>query len=124
MAATSLIPELDEIVKYGSAEKRATAITKLAKLFVQGSSIFGPQHVELFDGILIGLVPAAEPAARASVAARFASLSNAPPGVFNYLAREDEIRIAGPLLSRSPLINEEFLLVFVCVLGLAHLAAI
>lgn len=124
MAATSLIPELDEIVKNGSAEKRATAITKLAELFVQGSSIFGPQHVELFDGILIGLVPAAEPAARASVAMRFASLSNAPPGVVNYLAREDEIRIAGPILSRSPLINEELLMEIARAKGQAHLAAI
>lgn len=124
MAATSLIPGLEEIVKNGSAEKRATAITKLAELFVQGSPIFGPQHVELFDGILIGLVPAAEPAARAGVALRLASLSNAPPGVVNFLAREDEIRIAGPLLSRSPLMSEELLMEIARAKGQAHLAAI
>jgi uncharacterized protein (DUF2336 family) len=124
MAATSLIPELDEIVKNGSAEKRAAAITKLAELFVQGASIFGPQHVDLFDGILIGLVPSAEPAARAGVAARFASLPNAPPGVVNYLAREDEIRIAGPILSRSPLVNEKVLMEIARAKGQAHLAAI
>jgi uncharacterized protein (DUF2336 family) len=124
MAATSQIPELDEIVKNGSAEKRAAAITKLAELFVQGASIFGPQHVDLFDGILIGLVPSAEPAARAGVAARFASLPNAPPGVVNYLAREDEIRIAGPILSRSPLVNEKVLMEIARAKGQAHLAAI
>jgi len=124
MATTSLIPELDAIAKSGSAEKRATAITKLAELFVQGAPIFGPQHIELFDGILIGLVPAAEPAARAGVAARFASLSNAPPGVVNYLAREDEIRIAGPILSRSPLIDEDLLMEIARAKGQAHLAAI
>jgi uncharacterized protein (DUF2336 family) len=124
MAATSLIPELDEIVKNGSAEKRAAAITKLAELFVQGASIFGPEHVDLFDGILIGLVPSAEPAARAGVAARFASLPNAPPGVVNYLAREDEIRIAGPILSRSPLVNEKVLMEIARAKGQAHLAAI
>ncbi|BEV45523.1 DUF2336 domain-containing protein [Afipia carboxidovorans] len=124
MAAIPLILGLDEIVKHGSAKKRAATITKLSELFVQGAPIFGPQHVELFDGILIGLVPSAELSARAGVAARFASLSNAPPSVVDYLAREDEIQVAGPILSRSPLVTETALIEIARAKGQAHLAAI
>src|ERR1700754_4162493 len=106
----SLLPELDEIVKHGSAEKRSMAIERIAELFLQGSAHFGAQHVSLFDDILIGLVPTAELATRAGLASRLATLANAPPSVINYLAHEDEIRVAGPVLSKSLLVGEAALL--------------
>jgi uncharacterized protein (DUF2336 family) len=123
-APVSLLPELDEIVKHGSAEKRSIAIERIADLFLQGASIFGAQHVGLFDDILSGLVPRAELATRAGLATRFASLNNAPPGVIEFLAREDEIRVAGPVLSKSPLVSEAALLDIAQAKGQDHLAAI
>lgn len=123
-APLSLLPELDEIVKHGSSAKRSMAIERIAELFLQGSAHFGAQHVGLFDDILIGLVPLAELATRAGLASRLATLANAPPSVINYLAREDEIRVAGPVLSKSPLVHETALLDIAGAKGQAHLAAI
>ena len=68
--ATSLIPGLDEIVKHGDPERRAEAARRITELFLQGVANFRSDHVDLFDGILIGLVPHTEIAARADLAAR------------------------------------------------------
>ena len=68
--ATSLIPGLDEIVRHGDPKRRAEAARRIAELFLQGAASFRPDHVDLFDGVLIDLVPHAEPAARADLAER------------------------------------------------------
>ncbi len=66
-AALSLIPELDDIVRNGSVEKRAEAVERISSLFLQGAAHFETRHVALFDDILIGLVPATEVANNDSV---------------------------------------------------------
>jgi len=52
------------------------------------------------------LVPHTELAARADLAERLSLLANAPRALIGQLAHEDEISIAGPLLRRSPMIDE------------------
>jgi len=99
-AAFSLIPELDEIVKNGTAEKRAEAIERISGLFLQGAAHFETRHVALFDDILVGLVPATEIETRAELAERLSKLDNAPPTLVKQLARETEIRVSGPILRR------------------------
>src|SRR5450759_1480323 len=91
--ATSLIPGLDEIVKHGDPERRAEAARRITELFLQGVANFRSDHVDLFDGILIGLVPHTEIAARADLAERLSVLANAPRRLVGQLAREDEILI-------------------------------
>ena len=66
--ATSLIPELDEIVKHGDPKRRAEATRRIAELFLLGAASFRPDHVDLFDGVLIDLVPHTDPAARVDLA--------------------------------------------------------
>ena len=68
--ATSLIPGLDEIVKHGDPKRRAEATRRIAELFLLGAANFRPDHVDLFDGVLIDLVPHTELAARADLAER------------------------------------------------------
>ena len=62
-----------------------------AELFLQGAANFRSDHVDLFDGVLIDLVPHTEIAARADLAERLSLLANAPRGLVGQLAREDEI---------------------------------
>src|ERR1019366_7246244 len=121
--ATTLIPELDEIVKHGDPKRRAEASRRIAELFLLGAASFRPDHVDLFDGVLIDLVPHTEPAARADLAERLSVLANAPRGLVGQLAREDEISIAGPLLRRSPVIDEQILIEIARIKGQGHLLA-
>lgn len=122
--ATTLIPELDEIIKYGDPKRRAEAARRIAELFLKGAANFRSDHVDLFDGILIDLVPHAEIAARAGLAERLSALANAPRALVGQLARENEISIAGPLLRRSPVIDAQVLLEIARIKGQGHLLAI
>jgi uncharacterized protein (DUF2336 family) len=122
-AATSLIPGLEEIIRGGDPKRRADAARRIADLFLQGAANFRAEHIDLFDGVLIGLVPQTEIAARAELAERLSLLTNAPRGLVGQLAREDEIVIAGPLLRRSPLIDEQALIEIARTKSQEHLLA-
>src|ERR1700756_4458365 len=108
--ATSLIPGLDEIVRYGDSERLAETCRQITELFLQGAANFRSDNVDLFDGILVDLVPHTEIGARADLAERLSILANAPRVLVGQLAQEDEISIAGPLLRRSPVIDEQVLI--------------
>lgn len=121
--AASLIPGLDEFVKHGDPKRRAEAARRIAELFLLGAGNFRPDHVDLFDGVLIDLVPHTELAARADLAERLSLLANALRALIGQLAREDEISIAGPLLRRSPMIDERALIEIARMKGQGHLLA-
>ncbi len=122
-AATSLIPGLDEIVKHGEPKRRAEAARRIAELFFQDAAKLQPSHVELFDGLLIDLVPFTETIARAELAERLSLVANAPRALVEQLARESEILIAAPILRRSPVIEERVLLDIARLKGQDHLLA-
>ena len=86
--ARSLIPELDEIVRHDDPRRRAEAARRITELFLQGAATFRADHVDLFDGVLIDLVPHAELAARADLAERLSLLANAPRALVGQLARD------------------------------------
>ena len=121
--ATALISELDEIVRSGDPKRRAEAARQISELFLQGAAGFRSDHVALFDGVLTSLVPHAELAARAALAERLSLLANAPRTLVGQLAHEDEIAIAGPLLRRSPVIDEQVLVEIANAKGQEHLLA-
>src|SRR5713226_2868824 len=119
--AASLIPGLDEFVKHGDPKRRAEAARRITELFLLGAANFRPDHVDLFDGVLIDLVPHTELAARADLAERLSVLANAPRALVGQLAREDEIAVAGPLLRRSPVIDEQALIAIARMKGQGQL---
>lgn len=121
--ATSLFPDLDDIVKRGDPKRLAKVSRGIAELFMHGSASFLPSHVELFDHILTGIVPQTEVAARADIAERLSAIANAPPMLIGQLAREDNILIAGPVLRRSPVLSERALVEIARMKGQDHLLA-
>lgn len=124
VAASSLIPELGEIVRAGDLKRQTEAARRIAELFFAGAANFRPDHVDLFDGVLRDLVPHTELAARVELAERLSALANAPRGLVGQLAREDETAIATPLLRRSPVLDEATLIDIARTKGQGHLLAI
>jgi uncharacterized protein (DUF2336 family) len=121
--ATSLIPGLDELVRGDDPKRCAEAARRIADLFFEGAGGFKPEHVEFFDGILVGLVPRTELNIRADIAERLAAVANAPRSLVGQLAREEEIVVAGPLLRSSPVIDEKVLVEIASEKGQQHLLA-
>ncbi|WP_028133648.1 DUF2336 domain-containing protein [Bradyrhizobium japonicum] len=121
--ATSLIPGLDDIVKRGDPRRRGEIARAISELFFQDSANLRPELIDLFDNLLIDLVPHAELASRADLAERFSHLNNAPPHLINQLARENEIMVAGPVLRRSPVLDDTALVEIARLKGQGHLLA-
>jgi uncharacterized protein (DUF2336 family) len=119
----TLIPGLDELIRNGDPERRAEVARRIAELFLQDAAHLQRDHVDLFDEILIDLVPHTELVARAELAERFSSVANAPRVLVGRLAREDEILVAGPILRRSPVLGEDTLLEIARMKGQDHLLA-
>src|SRR5262249_38311006 len=89
-----------------------------------GAPTFRSQHIAVFDTVLSALAPATESTTRADLAARLASLANAPPALVGRLVRDADVRVAGPLLRASPMIEEPTLVEIAGAMGQAHLFAI
>lgn len=121
--ATSLIPGLDEIVKRGDPRRRGEVARAISDLFFHDAARLRPDLIDLFDNLLIDLVPHAELASRVDLAERFSRLDNAPPHLVNQLARENEIKVAGPVLRRSPVLDEAALVEIARLKGQGHLLA-
>src|SRR5215470_2156641 len=122
-ATTSLIPGLDDIIRGGDPSRCAEAASRIAELFLQDAPRLQPSHVELFDGLLIDLVPFTEMVARAELAERLSFLANAPRTLVGRLARENEILVAAPILRRSPVLEDGVLLEIARLKGQGHLLA-
>ena len=123
MAAASLIPGLDGIVRHGDPARRAEAARRISELFFEDAAKLRASHVALFDDILIGLVPYVETVARAELAERFSLIANAPRALVGQFARENEILVAGPVLRRSLVLDDDVLLDVARLKGQGHLLA-
>ena len=107
---SALLPELGAIVERGNDHRRSNAVREIGALFAASAGRFTDVHIELFDTILIELIPDTEAGIRAELSERLAPLGNAPPGTVIRLARDDEIRVAGPVLRRIVLVSVEVLI--------------
>jgi uncharacterized protein (DUF2336 family) len=97
----SLLPELEDVVAHGSAEKRAETLRRITSLFLDGAPRFNESHVELFDDVIGALIEEIEVQALAELARRLAPVPNAPGGVVVTLAKNDDINVAGPVLRQA-----------------------
>jgi uncharacterized protein (DUF2336 family) len=123
-AAKALFSDLDEAIRDASPERTARAVRQIGVLFAQGAEHFNAEHVALFDGVLKSLLAQTDSEARAELALQLASLVNAPPAVVQELVQDDAIRVAGPLLKNSPLVDEPTLIEVARTKGQQHLLAI
>src|SRR5262245_12888927 len=123
-ASASLIPELEHVVLYGTLEKRAATIQRIANLFIDGAPSFNEDHVWLFDDVLCRLVVEIEAKARAEMSKSLAPIPNAPSELMRKLAQDDDIAVAGPVIAQSQRLKETDLVDIAKTKGQAHLVAI
>jgi uncharacterized protein (DUF2336 family) len=103
----SLMDELESAVQSGSREMRIDALRRITDLF-----------------LLTHLVERVETHARAELARRLAPVDQAPNEVIQRLARDDEIAVAGPVLTQSPRLTSADLVDIARQKGQGHLLAI
>jgi len=123
-ASASLIPELEDVIQHGSQDKRAATVKRIANLFIDGAPHFNEDHIGLFDDVLCRLIVEIETKARAEMAQTLAPLQNAPTELMRQLAHDDDIAVAGPVLTQSVRLKETELVELAKTKGQAHLAVI
>jgi len=105
----SLLPELEDVVQHGTAEKRAETLRRITTLFLDGVPNFQAQHIALFDDVIGCLIEEIEAKALAELARRIAPVVNAPAGVVSTLAKDDDIAVAGPILKQARIADHDLL---------------
>jgi uncharacterized protein (DUF2336 family) len=129
----SIVDEVEAAINTGSAEKRLETAKRVTNLFLASAGSFNNEQVELFDEVLERLVKTIEIRAIADIGAcialaemseQLAPIAQAPPGVVRRLAKNDEIKIAGPVLKESARLRDEDLIEIAATKGEPHLLAV
>jgi uncharacterized protein (DUF2336 family) len=120
----SLITELEDAVRRGSQEKRIDTLRRITDLFLVQNDRLNEEQIQVFDQVLGHLLTRMESNALIELSERLAPINNAPSKVVHTLARDDEIAIAGPVLSLSDRLSTPDLIEIAEVKGQPHLLAI
>jgi uncharacterized protein (DUF2336 family) len=120
----SLIPELEDVIQHGSPERRAETLKRITAFFLEGADRFNEDHVRLFDDVFGRLIAEIESKAREELSRHLAPVGNAPANVVRALAKDDDIAVAGPVLTQSPRLADTDLCDIARTKSQAHLLAI
>jgi len=120
----SIIAELEDAVRHGSSEKRVATLRQVTDLFLYDGERLSEDHVKVFDDVLCLLIARVESRARAELGTRLAPVDYAPFQVIQHLARDEEIAVAGSVLTHSSRLRTSDLVEIASTKGQDHLFAI
>jgi uncharacterized protein (DUF2336 family) len=123
-ASIDLSAMLTEDLSGRSAGERSRIVRDLAGLFLHEPERYSASQVQLFDEVLSRLIRRVDEELRAELARELAPVGNAPREVMMDLASDRRIAVAGPVLAKSPCLDEEFLIATAKTRGQEHLVAI
>jgi uncharacterized protein (DUF2336 family) len=118
-ANLSIADEIETVLGTASEAKGLDAVKRVVDLFLSSAGRYNAEQIELFDNVLDRLIKTIEIRAIADVSARIAlaelstqlaAVPQAPPSVVRRLARNDEISIAGPVLTESARLSADDLI--------------
>lgn len=124
MQAHSLIDELEDAVRHGSAENRIKTLRRVTDLFLHDADRFNDEQIKVFDDVLCHLAAKIERTALAELGQRLAPVDTAPIGVIRRLANDDHIDVAAPVLTGSRRLSTSDLVEIAQSKGQGHLLAI
>jgi uncharacterized protein (DUF2336 family) len=122
--AQSIIAELEDAVRDGTSAKRVQTLRRVTGLFLNDGDRLNDEQVKVFDDVLCLLIARVETRARAELSKRLAPLDYAPFEVIQSLAWDDDISVAGDVLTHSSRLSNEALLEIASTKGQEHLFAI
>lgn len=120
----ALQQELDAAMVAASSEWCDVALRRLTDLFLCDARAYGPDHVAVYDGVMLRLVVPASRQSLAELSRRLAPVDNAPPNTVDHLSRHADIAVAGPLLERSSVLSAARVAEIAETASAAHLLAI
>jgi uncharacterized protein (DUF2336 family) len=120
----SLISEIQEGQLSKLTKRQLRALARITDLFVAGAGRYSTQQIEMFDEVFKTFVSVIELKTRARLARCIATNSSAPATLVRAFAFDDNIDVAGPVLSQSAALTEEDLIAVAGTQSQGHLHAI
>src|ERR1700688_2410327 len=118
-AQQSLIIELEDAIRGGSSEKRVETLRRVTDLFLNDADRLNEEQIGLFDDVLCHLIKRIETKALGELSGHLA-----PIDVIRQLARNDQIAVAGPVLTQSARLTADDLIEIAGTKSQQHLLAI
>lgn len=122
-ARESLISELEDAIDHGSNGACVAVLRRVTDLFLSAEH-YDEEQIALYDDIIGRLIVHIETKALAELSERLAPIDHAPPKVIEHLVFNEEISVAGPILSQSNRVGESVLITIARTRSQAHLLAI
>src|SRR5262245_14601093 len=97
----SLIAELEDALKNGSADRRVQILRQVTDAFLNDADRLNDQQISVFDDVLCHLIERIETRALVQLSNALAPVDNPPLEAVRSLARNDQITVAGPVLTQS-----------------------
>jgi uncharacterized protein (DUF2336 family) len=119
----SKLAQLISLAQEPSSAKRRELLREITDLFFATVDQQSVRALALFDDVLLDLTREMETEVRAALSERIADAPRAPVGLVRSLAN-DEIAVAAPVLSRSPVLVEDDLLNILQKRGQDYLRAV
>ncbi len=102
----SLLSEIQNSDLSKSTKRQVKALVRITDLFAAGSGNYSSKQIELFDEVFKTLAAVIEMKARVKLAGHIAASSDAPAALVRVLAFDDDIAVAGPVLSQSSVLTD------------------
>jgi len=120
----SLLSEIQNGEVSKSTKRQVKALVRITDLFAAGSGNYSRDQIELFDNVFKALIEVIELKTRAKLARHIAISSDAPEALVRALAFDNEIAVAGPVLSRSNVLSDDDIALSASTQSQGHLYAI
>jgi uncharacterized protein (DUF2336 family) len=104
---SSLVTDIEAALQDADGERRTLLLHRITNLFIEQLPDLNDDHVSVFDEVILCLAAEIELAARIELSEKIADLTRGPRQTVQNLALDQEIRVAQPVLERSPCIDVE-----------------
>ncbi len=115
---------LIEVLSSRSVDDRSRMVRQVADLFLTQQASYSTDQVQLFDSVIMKMIGQVDEAVRVYMSERFAAVDNAPRSVVRILANDTAAAVAGPVLTQSCILDEDFLVESAKTHSQEHLVAI
>jgi uncharacterized protein (DUF2336 family) len=122
--AQALISELDASLPKRTDEQRYSMLREICDLFLTLAPACRADQISVFGEVMMVLVEIARRDALIELSGKLAPVDNAPSKVARRLARDDDMAIAGPMLTQSNALTDKDLAEIIANKGPSHLKAV
>ncbi|MCO4052939.1 MAG: DUF2336 domain-containing protein [Bosea sp.] len=120
---SAILAHLDSALASRSEEQKNLTIARVTDMLATRLEEYSDDQISVFDVVIGRLAAGTSLQSRVALADRLADLARAPHGVVRQLAL-DEIVVARPVLTRSPILTEHDLVAVASTKGRDHMLAI